>query len=103
MQPIGGGFRDLPYYYDFAYKNRIVRMEVSVKSDGDKIKGFNIVWSIYRIFVPKSIWKDRNEVLEQVRDSFLVCTGGNLDNQINSIYAEICCEPECVEADYNGR
>ena len=103
MQPIGGGFRDLPYYYDFAYKNRIVRMEVAVKSNGDKVNGFNIIWSIYRILVPKSIWKDKDKILEQIKASFLVCTGGILDNKINSITTEICCEAECTEVDYNGR
>lgn len=103
MQPIGK-FRDMPNYHDLAYKGRIVRMEISSSgSSGNRVTGFDMLWNIYHIFLPKSIWEEREEVLKAIKEAFLVYRGGHEEDGINSISVEIKCEPECVEVDYNGR
>ena len=103
MQPIGGGFRDLPYYYDLAYKDRIIRMEVDPQGSGTRITGFNKIWKIYRISIPKSIWAEKEEIMRAIKEAFSVYRGGTAESRVKSINVDISCEPECVEVDYNGR
>ncbi|MCH5263933.1 MAG: hypothetical protein J1F42_13570 [Lachnospiraceae bacterium] len=103
MQAIGR-FRDMPDYYDLFYKDRIVRMEISAEgSSGTRAIGFNMSWNVYRIYIPKSIWKERTEILKAIEAAFHVDRGGHAEDLINSISVQISCEPECVEVDYNGK
>ena len=102
MQPIGG-FRDMPDYYDLAYKGRIVRMEIKEEGSGDRGTGFNMRWNVCRINVPKSIWEEKEEILQAIKESFLVYRAAARESEINSITVNIQCEPECVEVDYNGK
>ena len=102
MQPIGR-FRDTPYYYDLAYKGRIIRMEVVSKGNGTIAIGFNVVHDIYRIFIPQSIWEEKEKILQAIKESFLVYRSAAGESEIKSIIVNIQSEPECVEVDYNGR
>ena len=102
MQPIGS-FRDTPYYYDLAYKGRIIRMEAVSEGNGTIMTGFNVVHDIYRIYIPQSIWEEKEEILQVIKESFLVYRAAARESEINSITVNIQCEPECVEVDYNGR
>ena len=102
MQPIGG-FIDTPDYHDLAYKGKITRMEVVSRGSGSRLAGFNKVWDIYKICIPKSIWNDKDKILQMIKEAFSVYRGGTDEKYINSISVEISCEPECVETDYNGR
>lgn len=103
MQPIGG-YIDMPDYHDLAYKGRIVRMEIDAEgSSGTRATGFDMFWNIERIYIPKSIWEEREEVLKAIKESFSVYRGGHEEDMTNSISVEIKCEPECVEVDYNGK
>lgn len=102
MQPIGG-YIDMPDYHDLAYKGIIIRMEVIPKGNGTRATGFNKVWTINRIYIPKSIWEKREAILRAIKEAFSVYRGGTAESRVKSISVEISCEPECVEVDYNGR
>lgn len=103
MQPIGH-FIDTPDYHDLSYKGRIVRMEVADRGMGNIAIGFNMSWEFYRIYIPKSIWAEKDRILQAIKEAFLVYRYGHRRNKedITSISAKISCEPECVETDYNG-
>ncbi len=99
-----GGFRDMPDYYDLSYKGVIVRMEVIQVGDGSRdTGGFNMVWNVKRIYIPKSIWDEKEEVLLTIKEAFRVFRARHSIDMVKSISVEIQCEPECVEVDYNGR
>lgn len=102
MQPIGS-FIDTPDYHDLAYKGKIIRMEVVSRGSGTRATGFDMAWKIKRICIPKSIWEDKDEIIKEIIEAFLVCRGGHAEKFIKSISVEISCEPECAETDYNGR
>lgn len=102
MQPIGG-YIDMPDYHDLSYKDRIVRMAVFGRGSGSRKTGVNKVWDIYEIDIPKSIWDDKDKIVQMIKEAFSVYRGGTDEKFINSISVEISCEPECVEVDYNGR
>lgn len=103
MLPIGC-FIDTPYYYDLAFDGRIVRMVWIAGGGGGNLKdGFDLVWKIGRIYIPKSLWSERENVLQAIKEAFGVYRGGHKIEKVKSISVEICYEPECVEADYNGK
>lgn len=98
-----GGFRDLPFYYDLAYEGRIVRMEVFQKGEGNISVGATFHWKIKRIYIPKSLWSKKDEVVDEIVNAFSVVRNAFPIEKVRGIYVEIQCEPECVEVDYNGR
>ena len=102
-----GGFIDMPDYYDFCYKGVIVRMEVSVwgkdVSEPGGPRRETLEWYIDNICIPESIWEDREEIVELIKEAFSVNTSAAPASRISSISVEIENEPKRVEADYNGR
>ncbi len=42
-------------------------------------------------------------ILQAVKGAFGVYRASHDEEDIKSVSVEISCEPECVEADYNGR
>ena len=102
-----GGFIDMPDYYDFCYKGVIVRMEVSVWGEDVSEPGGprreTLEWYIDNICIPESIWEDREEIVELIKEAFSVNTSAAPASRISSISVEIENEPKRVEADYNGR
>lgn len=102
MQPIGG-YIDMPDYHDISYKGRIIRLEIGSRGRGTLETGFDMNWIIFRIYIPKSVWEDRKEILKAIEEAFGVYRAAHNEEDVNSISVEISCEPECVEVDYNGR
>ncbi|MDE6387401.1 MAG: hypothetical protein K2L82_06320 [Lachnospiraceae bacterium] len=102
MQPIGG-FIDMPNYHDLSYKERIIRMEVIDKGNGTIETGFNISWDICHINIPKSVWEERDKIIQAIKEAFMVYRAGHGEEDINSISTTISGKPKCVEVDYNGR
>ena len=98
-----GGYIDMPEYYDMCYKGRIIRMEVVDASTGELYTGVTFLWKIENIYIPKSIWQDKDDILSAIADAFSVYTNLVPENKVEGISVEIECEPTCVEADYNGR
>lgn len=98
-----GQYRDTPYYYDLAYKGRIIRMEVvSWDVDESREEGKIIYWNINRVYIPKSIWEEKDNIIQMIREACSVKEIGNPTKKILEVIVKIQSEPECVEADYNG-
>lgn len=102
MQPIGG-FIDMPDYYDLFFEGRIVRMEVFCWTQGNRAEGVVFCWKIKRIYIPKSIWNKKEQVIHEINNSFKVVHNLTPIENVKEINVEIQCEPECVEVDYNGK
>ena len=93
-----------PHYFDFYYKDRIIRLEVesSINRQEDGVR--NLVWNVKRISIPKSIWLENDIVMELIKDAFLaddllIRTRGEDCN----ISVNLPNEAEVVEVDYNGK
>ena len=102
-----GGLIDMPDYYDFYYKGAIVRMEISnwcdfVLNPEDDFET-DIAWYIDNMYIPESIWEDREEIVKLVKEAFSVNTSAAAPGSLEHIAVEMQCEPKRVEADYNGR
>lgn len=103
MQPIGGGFRDMPFYYDLAYKGRIVRTEALSWADINDEQRRNVFWNINKILIPQSLWNEKKTVITLVKEAFLANNCGISPDRIKSINVNLPNEAQCVEVDYNGR
>lgn len=93
----------MPNYYDLAYKGKIVRMEVGQRGDGNRAIGFSTVWIVDHIYIPKSLWNEKEDIVLVIKEAFLANRSGRPESMVKSMDVEICHEPECVEVDYNGR
>lgn len=98
-----GGYIDMPHYHDFSYEGRIVRMEVFYLAEGSIEVGMTFNWKIERMYIPKSLWSKKDDVIRLVEDAFSVTRNLVPIEKVVNINVEIQCEPECVEVDYNGR
>ncbi|MDE5873143.1 MAG: hypothetical protein K2H07_04450, partial [Lachnospiraceae bacterium] len=61
-----------------------------------------IPWKIKGIKIPKSIWEEKDNIIQMIIEAFTVVEVGNPTRKVLSVTVEIQSEPECVEADYNG-
>ena len=98
-----GMYRDTPYYYDICYKQRIIRMEVVGRNKRDINNRVKVSWKINNIYIPKSVWQEKEDILIAIKDAFSVVRGIVPEEEIEEINVEVTCSPQCVEADYNGR
>ena len=98
-----GGYIDMPTYYDFSYDGKIVRMEVSGGGKGNRKEGATFNWKINKMSIPKSIWNQKDEIVQDVIKAFSVFTNAFPPELVKGVSVEVRCEPECVEVDYNGR
>ena len=94
---IGGGYDDMPQFYDLWWNGNIIRMEVVEVSSGKYSIGVDIVWNIVRIPIPERIWERRNEVLELIKEAFSVYSGWCKPLYLKSISVNINCEPEMIK------
>ncbi len=97
-----GGYIDMPIYYDLSYKGRIIRMEGSCWIDTSREEGNIIPWKIKGIKIPKSVWEEKDNIIQMIIEAFTAVKVGNPTRKVLSVTVEIQSEPECVEADYNG-
>lgn len=98
-----GGYIDMPTYYDFSYRNKIVRLEVFCKTEGNRVEGGVFNWKIKKMYIPKSIWDEKEQIMQGVINAFSVVNNGIPIEKTIGITVEIQCEPDCVEVDYNGK
>ena len=94
-------FGESPDYFDLAYKNRIVRMDIGHYNKGNSETGPHLVYRIERMRIPKAIWEDRDEITKSAKEAFMVY--GFRNSGVKMVEVKMNCEPECVEVDYNGR
>lgn len=102
MQPIGG-YIDMPTYYDFSYKKTIVRTEAFYKVKNNEQQELELIWNVDRIYIPRSLWNERQEILKLIEEAFMSDNCRIPLNRIKCIKVHLRCEPEYVEVDYNGR
>ncbi len=99
IQEIGSFRGETPDYVDMSYKNRIIRMDVQDRSvlinEKDRVK----IFKVKAIWIPKSVWNDKEDIINTIKEAFSVYKYG----QIISSEVIIDCDAECVEADYNGK
>lgn len=98
-----GTFIDAPRYYDFSYKGRIIRLEYKGRGNGNKKEGWVLNHSIVRLFVPNSVFIEKEEIKVALTEAFSKWIHLCLPDEINNVIVDINCVPEMVEADYNGR
>lgn len=98
-----GGYIDLPDYWDLSYRGRIVRMEVGEIIEEDLDAEVTFRWRIRNIYIPQSIWDEKEKVLSAISEAFSIFRRHIPAEQIREIIVEILCKPTCVEGDYNGR
>lgn len=97
-----GSFRfETPYYFDMAYKCRIIRMDIWNFSKENGETDPDLVYRIDRMRIPKAIWEDRDEITKSAKEAFMVY--GFRNSGVKMVEVEMNCEPERVEVDYNGR
>ena len=94
-------FGESPHYFDLAYKNRIIRMDIGHYNKGNRETGPHLVYRIDRMRIPKAIWADRDDIIKSAKEALIVY--GFRNGRIKMVDMEMNCDPECVEVDYNGR
>ena len=99
---IGGGYQDMPYFYDLWWNGYTIRMEMYEGGSGNYDIGVNIVWFIHRIPIPEEIWDHRDEIVQMIKDGFSVNEGWCRKEKLISIDVKIMCEPEIAD-DYDRR
>ena len=94
---IGGGYQDMPHFYDLWWNGYTIRMEVVETGDGNYDTKVNIIWNIWRIPIPKEIWDKRDEIMGLITEAFSVYSGWCKPKFLGSIEVSIKCEPEKME------
>lgn len=94
---IGGGYHDMPYFYDLWWNGHVIRMEVEEGGKGNVGVGMDIIWIINRIPISEDIWQHRGEVLKMIKDAFSVNRSWCELSELKSITVKIACEVEKVE------
>ena len=95
---VGNNRGDTPNYFDLSYKMRIIRIAVVESIEAGETRAESI-YNIKRISIPKPVWEERAEILKNIEESMNEAVHAlKLD-----VHVKICCEPECVDVDYNGR
>ena len=67
-----GGYIDMLDYYDISYKQRIIRMEVVGRNKRDINNRVKVNWKIKKIYIPKSVWSEKEDILIAIKDAFSV-------------------------------
>ena len=100
---IGGGFGEMPHFYDLWWNENIIRMEMYESGDGNYDVGVNICWVIERIFIPANIWNYKYDILKMINEAFAVNRGWCKSEHLKSISVNFECKPEMVAEDYYSR
>lgn len=94
---IGGGYDDMPHFHDLWWNDHIIRLETISGGNGNYDSGVDIIWFIEKIFVPKSIWEYRDEIVKLIDEGFSVDSDWCQPEYLKSISVKFECEPEMVE------
>ena len=72
---IGGGYKDMPYFYDFWWNGNTIRMEISRTSKGDRDVGVDVIWNILKIHIPNELMDKKQDIVKMIKDAFSVNQG----------------------------
>ena len=99
-----GSFRDeTPFFCDFWYKHRIVRIDTKRRITEAENGLWDVIWNINCLYLPQSLCEEQQELLQLIEEAFRVddegliskhCYGKTIVNMTNHI--------ESIEKDYNG-
>ena len=94
---IGGGYDEMPYFYDLWWEGNVVRMEITSREIKNDEEGYDITWNIHKISIPKKIWNRKEEIMNMVESAFSVNESWCKGRKINSIKIIFRSEPEKME------
>ena len=94
---IGGGYHEMPHFYDLWWKDHVIRIEAECGGKGNYKVGVDIVWFVNRIPIPKDIWQYKDEIMKMIEEGFLVNRDWCKEKFLKSITVKIECEPEMKE------
>ena len=94
---IGGGYREMPHYYDFCWSGQVIRIEAECRGIGNYGVGVGIVWYIHRIPMSKECWQYKDEILKMITEAFGVNRDWCDEKCLKSITVKIMCEIEMLE------
>lgn len=97
LVPIGGGFREMPNYYDLWWNGHTIRMEIGDGGNGNYNVGVDLVWFIHKISIPKEIWQYKGEIMNMITDAFSVNEGWCRKECLKSIAVKVMCKAEIAE------
>ena len=72
---IGGGYKDMPYFYDFWWNGNTIRMEISRTSKGDRDVGVDVIWNILKVHIPYEIFDKKQDIVKMIKEAFSINPG----------------------------
>lgn len=98
LNAAGGGFHEVPEFYDLWWNGTTIRIETEPYGyEGNREVGYDIIWKIYRIPIPKLLWDKKDEIIKMIYEAFSVNPRFSKAIEfVKSITVNILCEPECV-------
>lgn len=96
---IGGGFHDMPDYYDLWWNGHTIRMEIVEAGIGNYDVGVDMVWFINKVPIPKEIWQYKEEVMNMITEAFSVNMGWCRKECLKSITVNMS-NAAVIEAEY---
>lgn len=94
---IGGGYHDMPYFYDLWWNGHIIRMEISKRFAKNSNGRIDVIWYVHSIPISEQIWEYKDDVVEMIKEAFSVNRGWSESYELNNIIVKIQCEPRKLE------
>jgi len=94
---IGGGYKDIPYYYALWLNGQEIRLEVTRRGKCNSDGLVDIIWYINRIPITEKMTPTKYDLIEIINKAFLVNRGGYSEKDIGSITIKFMCKPEMKE------
>ena len=76
----GTEYSEIPMYYAFVYKNRVLEIPTYSKTIGNRTTGMDMYWEINISRPPKEFMDELSEIFEYLREAFTVY-GSYYDNR----------------------
>lgn len=94
---VGGGYKDMPYFYDLWWNGYTIRMEISDTSMGNYNVGVDVIWNILKIHIPSELFDRKEDIVRMIKDAFSINPSWCKPEFLKSITVNIECEAETVK------